>query len=260
MKHAIIFTIQGDVDLDYDKFEDYMAGPPSGQQWSTLGLRPTEDFDPTYFEFERQERVLPSSVINAESERLFAQYEQREGRKPGKKARAIIKADLIGDMLPKAFIKVSHIAASFTGGRLIVWTSSMTKADDIVTLFVAATDCNAKHMPVTPSLAAIALGRHDRLLPGSTAVLKGHEKERVRIKDLSIESHRVQPLIEVDGYDIAELQVYLDHDRCVLTDKGVVKAIEVVGDEGDDVDDGARWMVRTFIDRLIVACDEDDEL
>lgn len=265
MKHAVIHTFAGSAaDLSALNLDYYVVTPPTGQQWRTLGLK-EGPFDPKLFHIERHERVLPSAVINREAEVRFAAYEDQTGRKPGKKQRAIIKESVIEDLLPKAFIRVSHIAVTIARGLLIVWTSSIPKADEVVSLLVGllrseGIDATIEFKPINVPLNVVALGKHDNLMPGSSVVLAGPEKQKVRIKDLSVESHRVQPLIEVDQYSVTEIEVVLSSgDACTITNKGIVKNIQLhdVAERGDD-DEAVSWMHTDFVKRLVDATDEDE--
>lgn len=264
MKHAIIFTITGKHTADQLAEADlstYHCQAPTGQQWSTWGLKPSEDFDPKCFMVERHERVLPGAVINREAELRFAAYENQTGRKPGKKARAEVKSAVVEDLLPQAFIRVSHIAVTIAHGLLIIWTSSIPKSDEVVSLIVGMLNhlgipAKIEFKPLKPGLEVIALGKHEALLPGNSAVLSGADKQKVRIKALPVESHRVQPLIEVDGYKVNEIEVTLGEDSCTLTDKGIVKAMTLKA--GDREDQAGVWLAIDFIKRLVDTVDEDE--
>lgn len=264
MKHAVIYTVTGTYVADQLAEADlstYHCEPPTGQQWSTWGLKPGEDFDPKHFQIERHERVLPSAVINREAEVRFAVYEDQTGRKPGKKARAEIKGQVVDDLLPKAFVRVTHIPVTIANGLLIIWTSSIPKADHVASLIVGMLShlgipAKIEFKPLKPGLEVIALGKHDTLQPGNSAVLSGADKQKVRVKALPVESHRVQPLIEVDGYSVNEIEVRLDDDSCTLTDKGIVKAMNLMA--GDSEDEAGVWLALNFIKRLVDTVDEDE--
>lgn len=61
----------------------------------------------------KQERLLPSSVINAELDEKVAQIEQETGSPVGKKAKQDLKQEIVHRLLPQAFTK-----NSFTHGML----------------------------------------------------------------------------------------------------------------------------------------------
>lgn len=61
----------------------------------------------------KQERLLPSSVINAELEEKVAQIEQETGSPVGKKAKQDLKQEIVHRLLPQAFTK-----NSFTHGMI----------------------------------------------------------------------------------------------------------------------------------------------
>jgi recombination associated protein RdgC len=83
----------------------------------------------------RDERLLPSAVINQELTARLQKIEEKEGKKPGQKQRKRLKEDVLTDLLPRAFTRRTHVNAYFSteNGWLVVDTSSRKIAEDAVT-------------------------------------------------------------------------------------------------------------------------------
>ena len=82
-----------------------------------------------------EDRLLPSSVVNAELQKRLAAQEARDGRKPGSKTRRRMKEDLVFELLPRAFVRPSRLDAmlDLKHGVLAVDTSSRKAAEGFVT-------------------------------------------------------------------------------------------------------------------------------
>jgi recombination associated protein RdgC len=84
----------------------------------------------------KEERVLPSSVINEMTAEKIAEKEEKDGRKLSKKERTEIKDELIFELLPKAFTFSNNTYAYIDpkGGWLVVDSASAKKAEDLLSL------------------------------------------------------------------------------------------------------------------------------
>lgn len=81
-----------------------------------------------------EDRMLPTYVVNDLLEKKMAEFEQKEGRRPGGKTRKRIKEDLVHELLPRAFVKPSRVDAMLdvSHGILVVDTSSRKVAEQVV--------------------------------------------------------------------------------------------------------------------------------
>lgn len=88
----------------------------------------------------REQRLLPSSVVNERVDELSAQIEEQTGRKPGKKAKKEIKEQAIHELLPRAFTKTTatQVWVAPHLGLLFVDAGSSSRADEVVTLLIQA--------------------------------------------------------------------------------------------------------------------------
>ncbi len=82
----------------------------------------------------KEERVLPSSVVNEMLQEKIAETEEQQGRKLAKKERTAIKDELIFELLPRAFTFSNKTYAYIDpkGGWLIVDAASANKAEDLL--------------------------------------------------------------------------------------------------------------------------------
>jgi recombination associated protein RdgC len=81
-----------------------------------------------------EDRRLPGAVVNDMLARRLADMEQKEGRKPGGRARKRLKEDLVHELLPRAFVRPSRTDAllDLEHGLCVVDTSSRKSAESVV--------------------------------------------------------------------------------------------------------------------------------
>ncbi len=96
----------------------------------------------------KQEKVLPSAVINELLAERIQDAEDDLSRKPAKKERDNIKDELIFELLPKAFAfsKKTYAYIDPKGGWLIVDAASAKKAEELLSYLRKCLDT----LPVTP--------------------------------------------------------------------------------------------------------------
>ena len=81
-----------------------------------------------------EDKLLPSSVVNDLLQKKLAALEEKEGRKPGGRARKRLKEDLVAELLPRAFVRPVRTDAlvDTTHGVIAVDTSSRKNAEAVV--------------------------------------------------------------------------------------------------------------------------------
>lgn len=84
----------------------------------------------------KEERVLPTAVLNELIQEKIIETEEQQGRKLSKKERTVIKDELIFELLPKAFTFSKKVYAYIDpkGGWLVVDAASQKTAEDLLTL------------------------------------------------------------------------------------------------------------------------------
>ncbi len=82
----------------------------------------------------KEEKVIPSSVINEMLQERINELEEREARKLPAKERARIKDELIFELLPRAFTfsRKTYAYIDSQGGWLVVDAASAKKAEDLL--------------------------------------------------------------------------------------------------------------------------------
>lgn len=191
-----------------------------------------------FFAAQKQEKILPSSVINEYLVERLSEIEQEEGRRPGRKERQQLKEDIRAQLLPKAFNKTKRIHAWIDTRNqwLIVDTSSESLADD----FTAALREAVGSLAITPlhnSTAASDLltrwylhsdQRPNSITPESDLelVLLQDPNVKARYKNLAIDAPEIQHSLD-SGMRIKQMAInYLDDIQCVLNDKLHVKRVK----------------------------------
>jgi len=81
-----------------------------------------------------EDRLLPAAVVNDMLARKLDEAEEREGRRPGGRARKRMKDELVHELLPRAFVRPSRTDAllDLKHGLCIVDTSSRKNAEAVV--------------------------------------------------------------------------------------------------------------------------------
>ncbi len=96
----------------------------------------------------KQEKVLPTSVVNELLDEAIAVKEDKEARKLSKKERTQVKDELIFELLPKAFSfsKKTFAYIDPAGGWMVVDAATPKKAEDVLS-FLRKT---IRSLPVVP--------------------------------------------------------------------------------------------------------------
>jgi recombination associated protein RdgC len=210
---------------------------PSAHQWTTIGFAPLvehhehvdtpEDFwvdldgAALMCMVQFNQRVLPASVTKEKINARVADIEHRNDRKVTRKEYAEIRDLVEADLLPKAFIRRSFVPVMFIKDKVFVFTSSAKKADDIMILlmnniptsvlspFTLSGIVHKSPDAVLTDIAKAGCSEDMVFATGAAAVLKGPNKQVVRIKDKDIQSNDVQTLLTGD-YSVSVLGLNFD--------------------------------------------------
>jgi len=81
-----------------------------------------------------EHKILPPAVVNDLLEKKLAQIEQREGRRPGGRARKQAKDEIVTELLPKAFVKPGRTDALIDTqhGIVVINTTSRKAGEGVV--------------------------------------------------------------------------------------------------------------------------------
>lgn len=85
-------------------------------------------------------KSVPSATVKRHLDERVAKIEREEGRKPGRRETRDLKDEIERSLLPHAFPKTTRVLVwfDFENQRLIVDTSSQTRADEVITELVRA--------------------------------------------------------------------------------------------------------------------------
>ncbi len=197
---------------------------------------------------QRQERVLPSAVINEAVEEKIADIEEAQARKVYRKERLELKDDVIFEMLPRAFTKSQKLFAYIdqADGLLIVNTTSGTRAEELLGLLRESVGS----LPLVPlmvnSLPADILTRWLQGTDLPEGFLLGNECELrdpqnpsniVRAKDQDLYSEEIAKHLEVGKRASKLAMIYSDTIEFTITEDVAIQKIkfsEVVQEKTGD--------------------------
>lgn len=160
-KNLKVYSITDSLDIDPDTLQEQLTQVAfrhcGKQELATMGfVAPLEGgkelFHTTNGRFwltlKKQERLLPSSVVNAELEEKVAQIEHETGSPVGKKAKQDLKQEIIHRLLPQAFTKNSFLHGMLCPKENLVIVDA--SADGKAETFLAMLRKAINSLPVVP--------------------------------------------------------------------------------------------------------------
>lgn len=230
------------------------------------------------------ERKLPGKVRDEHLGKLLKKWDEREGRKPGKKDYAILREQAEFELLPHAFITRTVVPVLFfkRDRIVLICTSSPKRADETMASLLGLMHAlDASKQPAwhyiaandNPVTAMTALVTNTNNIDGTdlhtagSAMLKGEGKEVIRIKDRDLGSVEVQRIFK-QPYTVHEVRLQQLEDGTTdpsyaftVTDKLVFKGFKfgtVVNEErGADKDDlnsafaSTAWICATTFQQVL---------
>ena len=152
LKNLIIYRIDPNWSMDLSAMESALAALPfhpcGPTQADSLGwVPPRGQANGALVESVAGQRILklqverksvPSDAIQRKLDERIAKIEQHEGRKPGRKESRALKDEILLELLPHAFPKISGILTWFDleHGRLLLDCSSQGNADKVIMALV----------------------------------------------------------------------------------------------------------------------------
>jgi len=127
-----------------DKLAEHRLRPPGPLELATQGFispfgRDAEALTHKVGDFvllnvASERRLLPSSVVNDELSARLKKISEKEGRKVGSKERQRLKDEILTDLLPRAFTKMSRTACylSLKSGFVVLDTASRKSAEEAI--------------------------------------------------------------------------------------------------------------------------------
>lgn len=174
----------------------------------------------------REERLLPSTVVNEALNEKVTALEEKETRRVGRKEKAELREDIVQQLLPKAFVRSQRTYAMVDKmqGWILVDASSANKAESIISLLRESLGS----LPVRPVEVKIApahvltewLGQPARhadftLLDQCELRDTGEDGGVVRCSKVDLESDDIQAHIQ-SGRQVEKLRMEWD-ERLAFT-------------------------------------------
>lgn len=277
-------------DKTAEAIELFIAKDPGATEWTNLGLvepletgRYVHDLEGTarMLKFQFSERKLPASVRDEKVNERYRELTDKEGRKLNKKEFAQLREDVESSLLPQAFITRTIVPVLVFKDRMMICTSSASKAEKILIHMVRLCETRKVKwewsdmmgdLTDTPGhlLGQVAReGVHytdedesTKLEAGEAAVFKGEDKRAIRVKDRDLSADEIQKITTSGTYSTTELAMRLrviDEEVAAftLTDKLVVKGIKLsdttVAGIGNDVDDlhATYWLFASTLNTIM---------
>lgn len=206
-----------------------------------------------------EDKLLPAAVVNDLLGKKLAEMEEKEGRKPGGRARRRLKEDLVHELLPRAFVRPTRTDAMLDLGHglCIVDTSSRKSAEAVVSEIrhalgsFPALPLNAEVAPRAvltgwiagePLPAGFSLGEECELkdpMDGGAVVKCQHQ---------DLQSDEIGKHLEA-GKQVTRLALALDdHVSFVLGEDLVIRKLKFLDGVVDQLEGGADDDIRAELD------------
>ncbi len=284
--------------------EHFLAKDPASHAYESLGLlppfendQPVHDLDGAAYllVYQYNQRILPGTVRDEKMRDRVAALMEKEDRELTKTEYAQVRNEVEKELLPKAFIRRTHIPVFVYRNRLLICTPSAKRQEDIIfhlssIMTVRDIDCKVENIFTNedfgPTMMKVAidgeaptdLGRYFETATSIT--IKGGDKRKVSVKDRPVSSSEVQHLLVNGSYSVIELGLeYRTEDADLLlnvtvTDKMIFKGIKLaITEETTSAEDAhatyfiyAKQFASVTADVIDVlggeaaAADEDEEL
>lgn len=198
----------------------------------------------------KEEKILPAPVIKDQLEAKIALHEQEHSRSATKKEKEQFKEDIIFELLPRAFSRVTdtHAYISPEHNIIVINTGSRGKAEDFLALLRKAlgtlpvTSVSPEKAPdevMTDWVAGTELGDNFNLGMEAEFNALGDDGAVVRVKNQDLASDEIKAHLDADKYVV---KVALEWDNAIsfiLCDDLAIKRLkffDVLQEQNDDID------------------------
>lgn len=198
----------------------------------------------------REEKIVPSSVINEIVTERVARIEGEQGRQVRRKERKSMADEVMLDLLPRAF---THSVRTFAyidprGGWLVIDAASPKKVDELIALLRKTLE-SLPVAPLTPKQrpAVVMTGwLAGESIPGDVTIedecelrLPEEEGSTVRCKRQALFSPEIQSHLDA-GKEVIKLALTWDDRLSFLLDEQLsvkrLKFLDILQEQADDVD------------------------
>ena len=167
---------------------------------------------------QKQERILPSSVVNEQVQEKVNEIEEQQHRKVTRKEKTELKEEVTLQLLPKAFTKTSRHFAYLcpSKGYMVINTSSAKLADEFTSYLRKTIDSLPIKFPAVnqaPSSVMTHWVTKDASLPPELTLgyeceltSNGEDKGSIKYKGLELDQKQIEEQIQ-SGMEVTKLAV-----------------------------------------------------
>ena len=198
----------------------------------------------------KEEKILPAPVIKDMIEAKIAQLEVEQARSATKKEREQFKEDIIFELLPRAFSRVTdtHAYINAEHNLIVVNSSSRGKAEDILALLrkvigtLPVTSVSPETAPdelMTDWLNDKSIGDNFTLGMEAEFHALGDDGAVVRVKNQDLDSAEIKTHLDADKYVVKLALEWDEAMSFILCDDLSIKRLkffEVLQEQNDDID------------------------
>jgi recombination associated protein RdgC len=215
----------------------------------------------------RQERMLPSSVVNEEVDDQVAEIAAIEGRKVMRKEKTALKEQVTEALMPRAFVRSQKIDLWWDTERQLIGinTSRRSRAEDVLNLLretlgsLKVTPLNSQTLPIRAMTTWLddPASRPADMSIGDSVVLKAKGDDGVvRGRQLDLDSDEIHQHLEC-GRQASQLALSIEGQLSfVLHDDLALKSLrfgDALVEEAGHADDGDDALARIETDFVIMA-------
>lgn len=198
----------------------------------------------------KEEKILPAPVVKDQLEEKIAKLEQEQSRSATKKEKEQFKEDIIFELLPRAFSRVTdtHGYINAEHNIIVVNSSSRGKAEDFLALLrksigtLPVTSVSPEMAPdelMTDWLTDRALGENFQLGMEAEFNALGDDGAVVRVKNQDLTSEEIKAHLDADKYVVKLALEWDDAMSFILCDDLAIKRLkffDVLQEQNDDID------------------------
>ena len=266
-KNALIYPVTENQSWQWSEIEQQMEAhlysPCSSQQQVSMGWVPAIPDTQNLIHvngtnalmcLQRQERLLPSTVVNEVLGEKVALIQANEDRRVGSKEKANLKDEVIFELLPKAFVRTTrHYLYINSQDQVVVVNAASEKRGDEITSFLRETlgslpisllssECQPSavltHWLANPEQAPEQLS----FQPEVELTRSDNDDVKVRVKNLDLDGDELKMHLDQNGVVQQLAFEWQEKIQAVINAKSQIKRIkfsdllaeQALNDSGDD--------------------------
>lgn len=198
----------------------------------------------------KEEKILPAPVIKDMLEEKVALLEAEQSRSATKKEKEQFKEDIIFELLPRAFSRVTdtHAYINPEHNIIVINTSSRGKAEDFLALLrkvlgtLPVTSVSPEKAPdelMTDWVTENSIGENFHLGTEAEFHALGDDGAVVRVKNQELDSDEIKAHLDADKFVVKLALEWDEALSCILCDDLAIKRVkffDVIHEQNEDID------------------------